>query len=94
MSESNLLNEALALALKLTPKERIQLVEHVAASLEREFDAPLPSEEHWGQALNRLLDTLDTSDWEALDIDDPVDWIKQQREQEMKRRLGDWGSSR
>jgi putative addiction module component (TIGR02574 family) len=92
MSESGLLNEALALALKLSPKERIQLVEYIAASLEREFDTPPSSEEHWGQALNRLLDALDTSDWEALDIDDAVNWVKKQREEETKRRLGDWGS--
>jgi hypothetical protein len=32
--------------------------------------------EHWGQALIRLLDTLDLSDWEALKIDDPVEWVK------------------
>jgi hypothetical protein len=50
-----------------------------------------PVEEHWGKALNRLMDSLDMSDWEAMDIDDPVEWIKQQRAQEIKRRLGDWG---
>jgi hypothetical protein len=34
------------------------------------------SDEHWGKALIRLLDTLDMSDWEALKIDDPVEWVK------------------
>lgn len=89
------LDELVSQALRLSPKERIQLIERVASSVEREMETPLSQAqaptEHWGQALNRLLDTLDMSDWEALDIDDPVEWVKQQRRDEQKRRLGDWG---
>jgi hypothetical protein len=92
MSESSMLNEALALALKLSPKERIQLVEHVAASLEREFDAPPPSEEHWGQALNRLLDELGPIEMLYPEIEDPVEWVKHLRSEGRQRRLGNWGN--
>ena len=95
MTNSAQINEALALALKLSPKERIRLIEEVASSVERELDAT-PTEqqpvEHWGKALNALLDQLDMSDWEALDIDDPVEWVKQLRDEEMRHRLGDWGT--
>ena|SRR5688572_12812910 len=92
-----LLDEALALALRLTPKERLQLIERVASSVEHEI-APEPASEqapveHWGRALNQLIDSLDMSEWEAMDIDDPVEWVRQQREVERKQRLGDWGET-
>lgn len=95
MNEPSLLSEALTLALQLSPKEQIQLIERLASSVGHEIEAPSghkPPAEHWGQALNALLDSLDMSDWEALEIDDPVEWVKQQREEELKRRLGDWGT--
>ncbi len=97
MSTRVQLDEAFALALKLSPKDRIQLIERLASSVEREIevDEPhkeqAPPEEHWGKALNQLLDTLDMSDWQAMQIDDPVEWLEQQREAERKQRLGDWG---
>jgi hypothetical protein len=36
---SPILQEALALALQLNPKERLQLIEQVASSVEHELDA-------------------------------------------------------
>ena len=91
MKDMTLLNEALALALKLSPKERIQLIEQVASSVERDIESPPSSEEHWGQKLNALLDTLDMSDWETIAFDDPAAWVEQQCAEEQQRRLGDWG---
>lgn len=90
-----LLNETLALALKLSAKERIQLIEAVAASVEREIEAP-PSrveqpEQHWGRNLLRLLDELGPIEMKYPEIEDPVEWVKQIRRDERQQRLGDWG---
>jgi len=93
MDETTLLDQAVALALKLSPKERIQLIERVRTSVEHEAEVSSPSDEHWGRDLNTLLDSLDMSDWEAPEFDDPVEWLRQQREKELKQRLGDWGSN-
>ncbi len=94
MNDTTRLDEALALALKLSPKERIQLIERVASSVEHDIEPAPPEEqpEHWGKSLNALLDSLDMSDWEAMEMDDPVEWVKQQRAQQMRHRLGDWGA--
>jgi len=85
MSHATPLEEVLMLALKLPPGERLRLVERVVASVEHEITRGMPSTqilaEHWGQALNRLLDALDLSDWEALEINDPVEWVKALRRQ-------------
>jgi hypothetical protein len=89
------LDEALALALKLAPKERLQLIERVASSIERDMEATAPDkpqpEGHWGQALNRLLEEIGPIDLVDPEIEDPVEWVKAQREKERKHRLGDWG---
>lgn len=94
MSNQPLLEEAVMLALRLTPKERLQLIERVASSVERDIETKPHSEEHWGQALNRLLDSLDMSAWQAPEFDDPTEWLKKQREQELKNRLGDLASNK
>jgi len=91
MDNPTLLDEALALALKLSPKERIQLIERVASSVEREIEVPPPSEEHWGKNLLRLLDEQGEIELVHPEIDDPVEWVRQiRREQEINRGL-DWG---
>ncbi len=94
MNDTSPFNEALALALKLSPRERIQLIERVASSVEREFDSA-PSgeqpEEHWGRNLLRLLDELGPIEMKYPEIEDPVEWVKQIRRDERERRLGDWG---
>ncbi len=83
---------ALALALSLSPGKRLELIEQVASSLKQELPAAMWDGEHWGEALNRLLDSLEMGDWATLETDDPVDWLKRQRTEERQRRLGDWGS--
>jgi hypothetical protein len=89
MSDTHKLEEALALTLKLSPHERLRLVEQVVASVEREIAVGVPTMqlpvEHWGQALNRLLDVLDTSAWETLEVNDPVAWVKAIRRQDESR---------
>jgi hypothetical protein len=75
----------------LSTQERKELVVKLVETL---GDPPVQTveEEHWGRKLNALLDTLDMSEWEAIEIDDPVEWVKAQREDERKHRLGDWGA--
>ena len=98
MSQATRFEAALALALKLPPSERLRLVARVIASVEHEIARGGPSTqtlaEHWGQALIRLLDALDMSDWEALEIDDPVEWVKALRRQDESRLDPYWDGSR
>jgi hypothetical protein len=94
MNNPKQLEEALTLALKLPPGERLRLVERVVASVERDIagntSVAQTPDAHWGQALNRLLDALDLSDWEALEIDDPVEWVKRLRRQDESRLDAYW----
>src|SRR5260221_13983490 len=89
------LEEALSLALRLSPVDRLKLVERVVSSVESELEVPAVSEEmpeeHWGQTLNHLLDELGPIDLVDPEIEDPVEWVKAQREKQQKQRLGDWG---
>ena len=98
MRESTQLEAALGLALQLGPGDRLRLVERVVASVERDIAGGVPvmhtPAEHWGQALNRLLDALDLSDWEALEIDDPVEWVKALRRKDEARLEPYWDGSR
>ena len=89
------LEEALALALKLAPKERLQLIERVASSVEHDIEAAAPDKPqakgHWGQNLLRLLDELGPIELIHPEIEDPVEWVKQIRREQDQKRLGDWG---
>src|SRR4051812_20557554 len=89
------LEDALSLALSLSPVDRLKLVERIVSSVERELEVPHSDDdqhqEHWGQSLNRLLDEIGPIDLVDPEIEDPVEWVKAQREKERKHRLGDWG---
>jgi hypothetical protein len=87
------IKEIMKQAQVLSPQERKELVKLLVDSLDVESPTPNEPDEHWGQTLNQLLDSLDMRDWENLDVDDPVEWVKQQRTADQKRRLGDWGSA-
>jgi hypothetical protein len=83
------LEEAVEAALKLTPKDRLRLIERVASSVEREIpDAP--SEEHWGRKLNALLDSFGPIEFVDPEITDPVEWVKAQRRKEADRLKPYW----
>jgi hypothetical protein len=85
-------DQALEIALSLSPRERLQLIERVASSVEQEIEPSLEVGKHWGEALVSLVESLDLLDWEAMDINDPLEWVRRQREEEEQHRLGDWGS--
>jgi hypothetical protein len=89
------LKSVIDLALQLSPRERIQLVERMAASVENILPADKTSDaptEHWGQALGRLLDELEPVEFVNPEIEDAVEWVKHQRATRRQRRLDDWGT--
>jgi hypothetical protein len=87
MNTTPSLEEALALALKLAPKERLQLIEQVASSVEREIEPP-PSVEDTDQPLTQaktgaeivaMLEAMEPIEFVDPHIEDPVEWVKTQR---------------
>lgn len=95
MNDTHYLDEALALALKLPPAERLRLVERVVVSVEQEIAAGVSSnqasgDEHWGMSLNRLMDEIGPIEMVYPEIDDPVAWVKHLRAEQRRRRLGNW----
>jgi hypothetical protein len=50
-------------------------------------------EKHWGQELLKLLDSLDMSDWTALGIEDPIEWVKAVRQQDLSRLDAYWNGT-
>ena len=53
----------------------------------------MSEEKHWGHALLKLLDSLDMSDWTALGIEDPVEWVKTVRQQDVSRLEAYWNGT-
>ena len=45
----------------------------------------------WGQNIVRLIESMPSIEMTHPEIEDPVEWVKQIREDERRRRLGDWG---
>ncbi len=91
MTDSPQLADALAIGLQLTPKERLKLVEQLVSSVELEFEPKTSLEKrHWGQDLIALLNQLDTVKFENDDIDDPVEWVKKQRDKQNDRLSKYW----
>jgi len=92
MSDLSLLDKTMDMALQLPVIERLQLVERLVASVEREISPTtiISDETHWGENLVTLIESLDLSDWEALDINDPVEWVNQIRQQEESRLKPYW----
>ena len=86
-------DELVSLALRLSAADRLRLVERVVTSVERELEVPSSHETqvkgHWGKALNQLLDELGPIELVDPEIEDPVEWVKVQREKERQQRLGD-----
>lgn len=49
---------------------------------------------YWGGELLALLYSFETNDWQTIDMPDVVEWIKQQRLEQLKKRgiLDAWQS--
>ncbi len=88
MTVSELLEQAKA----LTPQERRELAGLLIQLAEM---SPRPddseTEAHWGQNLLRLLDEFGPIELAYPEIDDPVEWVKRVRHQQVQERLGNWG---
>ncbi len=93
---SGSLEEALSLALSLSSVDRLKLVARVVSSVESEMSAGQESGEgtprqetpdRWGAHVVALLDQLDLTDWEQMDIGDVGEWVRQLRRQESE---GQW----
>ncbi|MDX1992757.1 MAG: hypothetical protein SF029_10215 [bacterium] len=83
------LRDILEQAKALSPAERAELAKLLIDTLET-TDAPSEPAEHWGKSLNRLLDELGPIELVDSHIEDPVEWVRVQREKERQHRLGDW----
>lgn len=99
ISESSVqFDDVLALAYRLTPLEKIKLVKRMADALEHEpvlttnVSSPmaLPSPQTWGAHALALLDTFDTNEWQAIEMPDVVEWVKQLRAQQDRHRSMNW----
>ncbi len=85
------LQDVLNLALQLSTREKMRLIEQIASSVEEALPAQeTVSSDHWGQSLNRLLQELGPIDMNNPEIDDPVEWVKEQRRQDSERLNPSW----
>lgn len=86
------ITEILEQAQALSPEERKQLAKLLIDSLEVS-DKPETGEpeKHWGKNLLRLLDELGPIDLVHPEIEDPVAWVKQIRQEQRQKRTDDWG---
>lgn len=79
-----LLEEVFALALQLSPRERLKLASRVITTVEpaeRNESSTADQEDTlpWGERVNALLDQLDLSAWQAPQFDDPAEWVRNLR---------------
>lgn len=79
--------EVLEQAKTLKFSERKQLLKLLVDTLDAEPEpqAPVQEEKHWGRELNKLLDSLDTTEWQELEIDNLVEALAAIRRQEQAR---------
>lgn len=85
------LQDVINLALQLSPRERMQLIEQVASSVEEVLPRVEPViSNHWGQSLNRLLQELGSIEMNNPEIQDPVEWVQEQRRQDTERLNLSW----
>src|SRR5579859_5061026 len=87
--------EALSMALRLSPVDRLKLVERVVSSVESEMSVGEQSDTStgsgtWGAEVIALLDQLDLTDWEQMDMPDVGEWVRQLRHQESSHNERFW----
>lgn len=89
------LEAALSLALNLSPQDRLKLVEQVVSSVENDMavEQPLsisPTTGQWGVEVIALLNQLDLTEWEHLDMPNVGDWVHQLRHEESEHHARAW----
>jgi len=85
--------EVLEQAKKLSVEERKELAKRLIDIIDEPQPTPTADEptEHWGKALNQLLDKIGPIEMLYPEIEDPVKWVEHLREEKRRRRFGDWG---
>ena len=75
----------------LSTQERKELVVKLVETL---GDTPVPavSRAKTGAEIAAMLDKMTPIEFADEDITDTVEWVKAQREDERRHRLGDWGA--
>jgi hypothetical protein len=90
------LEETLAAALKLSPKERLQLAERLVSSVEGEMTDAEPPAALGGQTLKTgaeivaMLNAMEPIEFVDPEITDPVEWVQAQRQKEVDRLKPYW----
>ncbi|GIK67271.1 MAG: hypothetical protein BroJett018_50650 [Chloroflexota bacterium] len=74
----------------LSPQERKELVKLLVDSLEVVASRSNESGEHWGQSLIRLLEDLGPIETANPEIEDPVEWVQEQRRHDAERLRPYW----
>jgi|GEM_PF-2329763 len=90
--------QVLEFALKLSPRQRVQLIERIASSIEHDIELEptndLSSEERWGEMLVRKMNEWGPIEMIHPEFEDATEWVKQiRRDQELKRGLN-WDEAR
>jgi len=96
---SPIVKQMLALAQNLTTAEKVQFMEQMFADLSTTIAQPVPKQVTvvesgdltWGQQVLAALDSLDLSEFESPEFDDPVKWVEEQRARRRRERNLDWG---
>ena len=90
MTVAELLEQAKTLSIQEL-RELVRLLEDSLGTSQPTTESK--SGEHWGESLVRLVEELGPIEPVYPEIEDPVDWVKQIRKEQMQKRLGDWGES-
>lgn len=89
MTVAEILEQAKALSLEERKELTKQLIDSFGASKNTEEK----NESHWGKNLLKLLDEVGPIELIYPEVEDPVEWVKQIRDDDRRRRLGDWGDN-
>jgi hypothetical protein len=78
-------------AKRLSPQEREELVNRLIEM--RTDETPLPKKTKTGAEIVAMLEKTGPIELMYPEIEDPVEWVKQIRRDQQKKRGIDWGSS-
>lgn len=85
------INDVWQQAQELTPEDRRKLAKRLIESLQlAEESKPDLEQEPLGQRVIALLNDMDLTDWESMEIDDVSEWVRQIRQQQTDRLASHW----
>lgn len=91
MTTIPIMQQALSLALSLSPQERLSLIEQVVASVAQEIDPNLMTfSPKTGAELVAMLEAFDPVEFVDPELDDSVEWVAAQRQKETTRLNSYW----